>query len=582
MKRGCLVTFLTLAVALGGAWVIWQWGFCRFYVPPDHMAIITAKIGAPLPPGQILAQRGQKGVWADVLAEGRHFLNPIFYDHRIVPVTVIPPGRVGIVTAKVGQDLPPGEFLAEEGQKGIWRRPLGPGKYRLNPIGYKIDIVNAVSIPIGYAGVITSLSGKQAPEGEFAKAGEKGVRDDILQPGLYYINPYEFSVDVLEIGVSQISFLGRTGGHVITKAQAVSEQTPVDQLSNVRLQEQKLKRKDYWSQAQQTAIPEKLARHARGRKPTPAPETSTLSAAHPMAAEPQASGIVTLTQFVNFPSRDGFDISLDMTVEFELLPRNLAWLYRTYGDLPAVVDKVINPQIQSAARLKGSAYGARDFIVGEGREKFQADLTETLSKTLAERRILVHSSLIRHVNVPQQILDPIQEASLAIEQDLTNKEKQNTAKKQAELNTELSLIDQRREQVRQETEKLKAEIKADEEKTVAEIRAETLKRVAEINKETALIQAQKTARLGQAEAEVVRMVEGEKARGFHLKAEAFGDPTAYTLWAFAHNLSPTLTVNIIHAGEGTLWTDLEKARLGDLGGAGFLQKKKEERSSSSH
>ena len=26
-------------------WGCWQWFFCRFYVPPDHMAVITAKVG---------------------------------------------------------------------------------------------------------------------------------------------------------------------------------------------------------------------------------------------------------------------------------------------------------------------------------------------------------------------------------------------------------------------------------------------------------------------------------------------------------------------------------------------------------
>jgi hypothetical protein len=174
------------------------------------------------------------------------------------------------------------------------------------------------------------------------------------------------------------------------------------------------------------------------------------------AAAPAPSVSFVLEQFVEFPSRDGFEISLDMTVEFELRPKDVAWIFRTYGDLPAAVDKVIMPQILSVSRLKGSAYGAKDFIVGEGREKFQNELTDALAATLAEKRIQIHNALIRHVNVPGQILDPIQQASLAQEQNLTNQEKQNTAKKQAELNTELSLIGQRREQVAQETEKIKA------------------------------------------------------------------------------------------------------------------------------
>jgi hypothetical protein len=450
------------------------------------------------------------------------------------------------------------------GQKGIWRNVLGPGKYRLNPAGYAIDIVDAISIPIGYDGVITSLSGKQAPEGRFAEANEKGVRQDILQPGLYYINPREFGVNVLEIGVNQVSLLGKQGGAVITKGQIQTQNKAMEELQRNLLQEQQEKRADYISRSS-SMVQAAPRPGAKQEKAAPAQKS--------FMEQNAASATFVLNQFVEFPSRDGFEISLDMTVEFELLPKNISWIYKSYGDLPAAVDKIIMPQILSVSRLKGSAYGARDFIVGEGREKFQNDLTEALAKTLAERRIIVHSALIRHVNVPMQILDPIQQASTAQEQDLTNKEKQNTARKQAELNTELSLIEQRREQVAQETEKIKAEIKADQDKQVAEIKGATLKLSAEIEKQTAGIRAEKVTKLGRADAEVVRRVEGEKARGFQIKVKAFGDPTAYNLWSLANSLNKDLKVNILHAGPGTLWTDLEKAGMGELGGATVIQKK---------
>jgi hypothetical protein len=276
---------------------------------------------------------------------------------------------------------------------------------------------------------------------------------------------------------------------------------------------------------------------------------------------------------VEFPSRDGFQIRLDMTVEFELLPDEIAGILSRYGDLPAVVDKIIMPQITSISRNKGSEYRAKDFIMGEGREKFQQDLTQALAGKLGSKQIIVHNALIRHVEVPQQILDPIQLASVAVEQDLTNKEKQNTAKKQAELNTELTLIDQRREQVAEETKKIKAEIKADEQKQVAEINAETLRQVSEINMETASLNAEKVRLLGVAQADALKMVEGERAMGLQLKADAFGDARAYALYAFSEKLNPDVEINVLHAGEGTLWTDLEKAQMGDLGGASVIQVK---------
>lgn len=247
MKKA-IVAVLPLVLFVFILWSLWMWFFCRFYVGPDEMAIITAKTGKPLAEGQILAERGQQGIQAAPLAEGRHFLNPVFYDREIVSAVVIPAGKVGVVTAKVGDELPEGVFIAEPGQKGIQRGVLGPGKYRLNPYGYTVEIVDAISIPLGYVGVITGLSGEQAPEGQFAGPKQKGIRSDILQPGLYYVNPKELKVDVLEIGVNQVSLLGKIGGTVITKAPLASQNAAVEALSQRALADQMDKRREYMRQ----------------------------------------------------------------------------------------------------------------------------------------------------------------------------------------------------------------------------------------------------------------------------------------------------------------------------------------------
>jgi hypothetical protein len=579
MNKSILAMLAAGAVIVFGAWEAWQWSFCRFYVGPGEMAVIIAKNGDSLQPGQILAKKGQRGAQEEVLAEGRHFLNPIFFDHEIVPSILVPPGKVGIVTSKGGANLSAGDFLASAGQKGIWRQVLGPGRYRLNPVGYEVKIVDAISIPIGYVGVVTSLSGKQPPEGAFAGAGEKGIRADILQPGLYYVNPSAFKVDVVEVGVNQVTLVGKKGGEVITKSQIATTNAAQAEIQRNELVEQQAKRAEYFKETKSSSgmssSEPQAARSASpsGRSKKKQQEYRDVDALPPptVSGEVPSQAAFILNQFVEFPSKDGFQISLDMTVEFELLPENISWVYRNYGDLPAAVDKVIMPQILSISRLKGSAYGARDFIVGEGREKFQSDMTDALAKVLGEKKIVVHNALIRHVNVPMQILDPIQQASIAQEQDLTNQEKQNTAKKQAELNTQVSLIDQAGQQVSQETEKLKASIKADQSKQVAEIGAETLRQTAEIEKQTAGIRAEKTTTLGKAQADVIRLVEGEKALGYQMKIKAFGDPTAYNLWTFATELDENVKVNILHSGAGTLWTDLQKANLGELGGAKLLQ-----------
>ena len=570
---------IAILVVIGFAWFIWTWGFCRFYVDADHLAVIIAKEGDDMPPEQILAKEGQKGVRENVLGEGRYFYNPYLYEHEIHPVTMIAPGKVGLVTAKVGAELPAKEFLAAAGQKGIWRRVLGPGKYRLNPYGYAIDVIDAVTIPIGYIGVVTSLSGAEAPAGEFAGPNQMGIRAQVLQPGLYYANPKEYKIDVVEIGVNQVSLLGKLGTAVTTKGYIAAKNPELNEMYRNVIAGQQEKRAEQMRQDQENqpaANAEQMQRLQTRVRQENKPMAQPLAPnAPPQTAQLQAdlSPTFVLSQFVEFPSRDGFEISLDMTVEFELLPADIAGIFRDYGDLPQVVRNIIMPQILSISRLKGSAYRATDFIIGEGREKFQTEVTEALKRTMDEKKIKVHNALIRHVEVPNQILDPIQQASVAKEQDLTNKEKQNTARKQAQLNTEQSLVEQSRETVAQETTKLVAELRADQEKEVARIQAETLKQVAAVRQQVAGLQAEKTKKLGQADADTTRMVEGEKANGFQLKVAAFGEPEAYSLWEFARALNDQVRINLIHAGPGTLWTDLQKASLGDLGGAAKLQEK---------
>ena len=584
---GCLVGAAALvALALFG----FIWTFCRVYVPAGYMAIVTAKTGKPLPSGRILAEPGEKGVQRVPLAEGRHFLNPINNDWRIEPVITVPAGSVGVVTSKTGKELAAGEILApDDDSKGVWRRVLGPGTYRLNPEGYDVEVVNAINIPIGYAGVVTSLAGKPAPVGKFAGPGEKGVFEKILQPGLYYVNPRAYQVDVVEIGMNQVSIVGKSGTVVLTKAQSTSANGLAELQQNTLLT-QNAKRADYMSRnadlgilnaeeaqlnlsqaplgsaARAKGAPKKTASvQQQGGRPSYGRQQQGYRAPTPAATKPpvQTSDSVAfgMNQFVQFPSSDGFAIMLDMTVEFELMPENISRIYMLYGDLPAVVSKIILPQILSVSRMKGSGYKAREFIDGEGRQKFQKEMTDELVKILGEKSILVRNAIVRHVEVPPDILQPIQETSIAKEQDLTNKTQQETAKKQAKLNTELAMVDQRKRETEQETEKITATIAAEMRKDVAGIAADAQLKVAEINLNAAKIQAEISRTRGEAEAKAKFLVENEKALGAKRRADVFKDAGTLADLQFVDSLSPNLSIRVLHSGEGTLWTDLKGSSL---------------------
>lgn len=554
------------------------WCFCRVYVPEGQMAIVTAKTGDPLPPGRILAEPGEKGVQRIPLAEGRHFLNPINNDWKIVSAITIPAGSIGIVTSKTGKELAPGEILApDDDSKGVWRRVLGPGTYRLNPEGYDVKTVSAINIPVGYVGIVTSLTGKPAGEGHFAGPGEKGVLEKILQPGLYYVNPRAYQVDVVEVGMNQVSIVGKSGTVVLTKAQTASA-NGLAELQENTLNAQNMRRESYMDSNSDLGIlskkqaERKVARGGKMRASSMsawfedepvdvAQNAKPMQATMPAPSQLSESVAFGMSQFVQFPSSDGFAIMLDMTVEFELMPEYISRIYMLYGDLPAVVSKIILPQILSVSRMKGSGYKAREFIDGEGRQKFQKEMTDELVKILGEKKIIVRNAIVRHVEVPPDILKPIQETSVAKEQDLTNQTEQKTAKKQALLNTELAMVDQLRRETEQETEKITATIAANMKKGVAEIAAAAQLKVAEINLEAAKIRAEITRTKGEAEANAKFLVENEEALGVKRRASVFKSPATLADLEFVKNLNPEVSIRVLHAGEGTLWTDLKGASI---------------------
>ncbi len=215
---------------------LWIWFGWRIEPGTGEMAVLIRKTGRSLPSGQIIAtEPGYKGIQHDVLPEGRYFRNPYTWSWKIEPSTEIPAGKLGVVTRLFGDELPPGEIVAREGTKGILPDVLLPGRHRLNPYAYRVQLFDAVTIRPGHVGIVTSLVGADSLETALPAehrntflvgAGLKGVRSDtLLEAGTYYLNP--FVVHVVEVnlqsqrfemsGDDAISFLTQDGFIVVVE-----------------------------------------------------------------------------------------------------------------------------------------------------------------------------------------------------------------------------------------------------------------------------------------------------------------------------------------------------------------------------
>lgn len=204
--RSRLIGLLVLGI-LFVAFLLITWNVFFVYVSPKQHLVIIKRTGDPLPAGHVLAEAGQKGVQRDVLGEGWHFVMPILFSSEREDNTEIPAGSVGIVTAKGGQSLPAGVFVAEgEEHQGIQRKVLTPGTYRVNKKGFDVEIVKATEIAPGFVGVQRRLLGRDGQGQYAADDGEKGILRTVLHPGLYYINTKVYDVTPVEVGIFQSTF----------------------------------------------------------------------------------------------------------------------------------------------------------------------------------------------------------------------------------------------------------------------------------------------------------------------------------------------------------------------------------------
>lgn len=99
-------------------------------------------------PEAFLAAGGRRGRQYQTLTDGTYFVNRWFATVETIPKTVVPIGHVGVVVSyygRTGSDLSGTSFRhgeqVAEGERGVWERPLGPGKYAFNTYAGNIVLV---------------------------------------------------------------------------------------------------------------------------------------------------------------------------------------------------------------------------------------------------------------------------------------------------------------------------------------------------------------------------------------------------------------------------------------------------------
>ena len=265
---------------------------------------------------------------------------------------------------------------------------------------------------------------------------------------------------------------------------------------------------------------------------------------------------------IRFPSKDSFGIVIEGTVEYAIRQDEAPYVLAAIGDHADIKEKLILPYMRSFARIEGSKLEAREFITGDTRKAFQDQVFEGLLEQCSAQGIEIRAALIRRIEPPAEIADPISERQVAEQQISQFRNEIKLAESQARLVEQEEMQRQNQDIGQAELKVVTVTMEAEQRKAVALTEASKRLEVAKLDLEAARETAAAMFSRGEAEAEVVRLTYAAEAEPLANAVRAFGDGETYAQYFFYQKLGPAVK-SVLASTEGPLadiFRDLGAAR----------------------
>jgi regulator of protease activity HflC (stomatin/prohibitin superfamily) len=435
-------------------------------------------------------------------------------------IVVVENKKAAVLIKKTGDPLPSGEIIAMSDQfKGIQFDMLPEGWHWRNPYTWDWEIVDQTEIPQGKLGVQVRNYGKPLPPGRvIAGEGEKGILDDVLRPGRYLINPFATSVtteDAIEVPAGFVGVVNLVSGK-----DPVNTNVFLVETGERGVQKQTIPPGSYYPNPYKEVIIPVDARSHRFD--------------------------MTDKKIIKFPSLDGFDITMEGTIEWYIDPQRVSEVFVKYVDqktdlMSAIVEDIILPNARAFSRIEGSKHLARDFIGGTTRQKFQDEFLNGVKTSCAAQGILIQSALVRQITPPPAIAKPIKDREIAV-RNREMYEQQKERERQQRLLAQEEKQKERKTMLTQANADVAVAItKATQEKEVAMIEANRQLEVAKLQLDAAQNQAQAKVAEGKAKADVIVFKNAAEAQGLKNAATAFGGGHTYVRYLLNQKLAPSFS-----------------------------------------
>ncbi len=415
-------------------------------VPDDSIGIVTKRFvifgsNKRLPDGAIVALKGEAGIQVDPLAPGLHFfLWPWQYDIDLEKFVTVDQNTVGVVEARDGAKPETGrvlgqsvgcdsfqdgrKFLENGGQRGPQMAVITPGTYRINTRLFHVTAYKATEIDDKMVGVITTkdgmalskddIAGKpieghrsfQDGDAFIAGGGYRGLQEQVLLAGRYYLNPLFVTVETVPMTVVpiasagvMISYVGEPGVDVTGKDFEHGNQVNKGQ-------------KGVW------ADPLDPGKYPVNPFTHKLECVSTANIVLNWATGKNESHMLDeKLSTIKLRSSDGFALTMDVSVIIHI-PRNDApKVIARFGNLQNLVTQVLEPLISNHFRNAAQQADAIEFL--RNRTQRQLEAKETIKQALAKYNVVGVDTLIGDINPPAELMKTLTDRKIAEQEKVT-------------------------------------------------------------------------------------------------------------------------------------------------------------------
>ncbi|MDE2037905.1 MAG: hypothetical protein KGI69_01615 [Patescibacteria group bacterium] len=420
--------------------------FGVIFIPKNAIGIVNKKFalfGAnrTLPDGEIIALKGEAGIQADTLPPGVHFwFWPWQFSIQLQQFISIEQGHIGVVEARGGKPLANGRILAKTvkcdsfqnvrmfleggGERGPQIAIIPPGTYRINTAFFEVSAALTTQISDNAIGIVTTQDGKPLPTGEIAgkevpehntfqdgesfieHGGYKGLQEQVLVAGQYYINPRFATIEIKPMTEVPIAHVGV----VIAYVGATGIDTTGDGFKHGNLVSKG--QKGVWVEV---LDPGKYPINPYTHNVVSVPTANVVlnwadgkSEAHKLDAN-----LCT----IKVRSSDGFTFNLDVS-QIIHIPRNDApRVIARFGSVENLVSQVLEPTIGNYFRNAAQNSDVIDFL--KKRQERQKEAKTAISSALQEYNVGAVDTLIGDIVPPESLMKTLTDRKLAEQEKVT-------------------------------------------------------------------------------------------------------------------------------------------------------------------